>query len=133
LRQQEEKQMSEENKKAAIAYFEKALNEFDAAGAAALYGGKTYTQHNPLIRDGWEGLNEFIAWIRSNFPQSRLQLKHAYADGDFVVLHSHWIRVPGERGEAVVDIVRFDHGKIVEHWDVIQPIPETTANQNTMF
>jgi predicted SnoaL-like aldol condensation-catalyzing enzyme len=125
--------MSEENKKVAIAFFQKALNEFDVATAIALYGGKSYTQHNPLIEDGWAGLTRFIAWLRTHFPQARLELKHAYADGDFVVLHSHWIRTPGERGEAVVDIVRLAQGKLVEHWDVVQPIPDTARNHNTMF
>ena len=121
--------MSEENRRVAIAFFQKALNEFDVPAAIALYGGKSYKQHNPLIEDGWEGLTRFIAWLRTNFPQARLDIKHAYADGDFVVLHSHWSRTPGERGEAVVDIVRLEHGKLVEHWDVIQPISEKAANQ----
>jgi len=125
--------MSEENKKVAIAFFQKALNEFDASTAIELYGGKSYKQHNPLIGDGWEGLTKFIDWIRQNFPQSRLNFKHAYVDGDHVILHSHWIRTPGEPGEAVVDIVRLDQGKLVEHWDVIQPIPDSAANKNTMF
>jgi predicted SnoaL-like aldol condensation-catalyzing enzyme len=125
--------MSEENRKEAIAFFQKALNEFNVATAIALYGGKSYTQHNPLIEDGWEGLTKFIAWLRTNFPQARLDIKHAYADGDVVVLHSHWSRTPGERGEAVVDIVRLEQGKLVEHWDVVQPIPEKAENHNTMF
>jgi predicted SnoaL-like aldol condensation-catalyzing enzyme len=125
--------MSEENKKVAIAFFQKALNEFDAKKAIELYGGTSYKQHNPLIEDGWEGLTKFIDWIRQNFPQARLNLKHAYADGDYVILHSHWIRTPGEPGEAVVDIVRLDQGKLVEHWDVIQPIPDSAANKNSMF
>ena len=76
-------------------------------------------------------MTKFIGWLRTNFPKAQLDIKHAYADGDFVVLHSHWIRTPGERGEAVVDIVRLEQGKLVEHWDVIQPIPETTARTIT--
>jgi predicted SnoaL-like aldol condensation-catalyzing enzyme len=125
--------MSEENKQVAIAFFQKALNEFDVASAVALYGGKSYRQHNPLIADGWEGLSKFIAWLSTTFPQARLDIKHAYADGDVVVLHSQWIRTPGERGEAVVDIVRLEQGKLVEHWDVVQSILEKAANDNTMF
>ena len=125
--------MSEANKKAAIDYFEKAINGFDAATAIALYGGEHYTQHNPLIEDDWTGLIKFVAWLRENFPKARLSIKRAFADGDFVVLHSEWVRMPGERGEAVIDIVRFENGKIVEHWDVIQPVPETAQNSNTMF
>ena len=61
--------MSEENKRVAIAFFQKALNEFDVPTAIALYGGKSYKQHNPLIEDGWEGLTKFVAWLRTNFPK----------------------------------------------------------------
>jgi predicted SnoaL-like aldol condensation-catalyzing enzyme len=125
--------MSEENKKTVIAFYEKLLNEFDAAGGIAQYGGKTYTQHNPLIEDGWEGVTKFAGWVRTNFPKSHMEIKRVFSDGDFVVLHCHWIRVPGEPGDAVVDLFRLENGKVVEHWDVIQPVPETAANRNTMF
>jgi predicted SnoaL-like aldol condensation-catalyzing enzyme len=50
-----------------------------------------------------------------------------------VALHSHLTRKPGDRGMAVVDIFRLENGKIVEHWDVVQEVPETSANNNTMF
>ena len=54
--------------------------------------------------------------------------------GTDVILHSHWHGLSDDsRGEAVVDIYRSENGKVVEHWDVIQPIPETAANNNTMF
>ncbi len=125
--------MSDENKKAAIAYFEKLINDFDPATAIALYGGPSYKQHNPLIEDGWEGLTRFVAWLRANFPKAHLDIKRVLGEGDLVALHSEWIRSPGQRGEAVVDIVRFEQGKIVEHWDVVQPIPETPKNDNSMF
>jgi predicted SnoaL-like aldol condensation-catalyzing enzyme len=78
-------------------------------------------------------LTKFVGWLRSNFPKAHLDIKRIFSDGDFVVLHSEWVRSPGERGEAVVDIVRFENGKIVEHWDVLQPIPETAKNNNGMF
>jgi predicted SnoaL-like aldol condensation-catalyzing enzyme len=125
--------MSDKNKKAAIAYFEKAINEFDPATAIALYGGPSYKQHNPLIEDGWDGLTNFVGWLHASFPNAHLDIKRAFADGDFVVLHSEWVRTPGQRGEAVADIVRFEQGKIIEHWDVIQQIPETAKNNNSMF
>ena len=66
-------------------------------------------------------------------PNFKMQIKRVLADGDFVVLHVHMVHDAGERGQAVVEIFRLENSKIVEHWDVIQPIPEKTANSNTMF
>jgi predicted SnoaL-like aldol condensation-catalyzing enzyme len=57
----------------------------------------------------------------------------AFAEGDFVILHCHWIGLISDSGDAVVDIFRSEDGKVVEHWDVIQPIPKAAANNNTMF
>jgi predicted SnoaL-like aldol condensation-catalyzing enzyme len=56
-----------------------------------------------------------------------------FADGDYVILHAHAVREPRTRGNAIVDIFRIEDGKIVEHWDVVQPIPEKAANANGMF
>ena len=64
---------------------------------------------------------------------AKSEVKRAFVDGDFVILHVHSIRAPGERGVAILDIFRLENGKVVEHWDVVQPIPETGANDNTMF
>ena len=55
------------------------------------------------------------------------------AEGDLFMLHVHAVREPGQRGTAIVDIFRVENGKIVEHWDVLQPVPEKAANENTMF
>jgi predicted SnoaL-like aldol condensation-catalyzing enzyme len=79
--------------------------------------------------------------MTSNHPDARYEIKRVFADGDYVILHCHWhglsddylVRKPNPRGEAVVDIFRLEGGKVLEHWDVIQPIPETSANANTMF
>ena len=125
--------MSDDNKKIALAFFEKALNEFDPATAVAEHGGRYYRQHDPMVEDGFDGMSRFIFWIRDNYPRARMHLKHVFADGDFVIMHSNWVRSPEERGEAAIDIFRLESGKVVEHWDVVQPIPETSANNNTMF
>ena len=63
----------------------------------------------------------------------RIDIKRLVAEGDLVVTHSHLVREPGDRGQAVVDIFRLENGKIVEHWDVLQDVPEQAANTNTMF
>jgi predicted SnoaL-like aldol condensation-catalyzing enzyme len=125
--------MSEQNKKIAIAFYEKLINDFDAETAFTLYGGEAYTQHTPVIEDGREGVTKFISWLQSNHPESHMEIKRAFSDGDMVILHCHWVRSPGELGNAVVDFFRVEDGKVVEHWDVIQPIPSTSANNNTMF
>jgi predicted SnoaL-like aldol condensation-catalyzing enzyme len=125
--------MSEEHKKVALAFFDKVLNQFDPVAAIAEHGGKYYRQHDPAVEDGFDGMSKFVFWIRDNYPLARMHLKRVFADGNFVIMHSNWVRSPGGRGEAVVDIFRLENGKVVEHWDVIQPIPETSANNNTMF
>jgi len=125
--------MSEQNKKIVIAFYNKLINEFDAVGAFAQYGGETYTQHTPVMADGQEGVTKFISWLHSNYPESHMEIKRAFSDGDMVILHCHWVRSPGDRGDAVVDFFRVKHDKVVEHWDVIQPIPATAANSNRMF
>ena len=126
--------MSETNKDVAVAFYKKALFEGQVEDAFRLYAGVPYRQHNPLIEDGMEGVKKFVAWVMANHPDARCEIKRVFADGDYVILHSHWHGLSeNPRGEAVVGIFRLEGGKAVEHWDVIQPIPETSANANTMF
>ena len=126
--------MSETNKANTVAFYKEALFEGDVENAFRIYAGEPYRQHNPLIEDGEDGLRKFVAWIRANRPDAHGEIKRVFADGDYVILHSHWHGLSDNpRGEAVVDIFRLEGGKVVEHWDVIQPIPETAANNNTMF
>jgi predicted SnoaL-like aldol condensation-catalyzing enzyme len=95
--------------------------------------GDRYKQHNPLVADGPEGLKAFIEFLKTNFPEARSEIKRAFADGDYVILHVHSIRPPNMRGRAIIEIFRLENGKIDEHWDVIQEIPEESANPNGMF
>jgi predicted SnoaL-like aldol condensation-catalyzing enzyme len=71
--------------------------------------------------------------LRETFPELRAEVKRIFAEGDFVIAHTHGVREPGQRGTAIVDIFRLENGRIVEHWDVMQPIPETALNDNGMF
>lgn len=127
------KQQMEINKKNVIAFYDAAINKKDFE-AANKYFGAGYKQHNPGAADGPEGLKGFIAFLKDKFPNSKSEFKRVFADGDYVIVHVHAVREPGTRGNAIIDIFRLDgKGKIVEHWDVVQPIPEKPANENGMF
>ena len=120
------------NKKNVVEFYNKALNDKDFE-AASRYLGPRYTQHNPSAADGPEGLKAFLGFLRDKFPRSHSEIKRVFAEGDYVILHVHAVREPGTRGRAIVDIFRLENGKIVEHWDVAQDVPEKAANQNGMF
>jgi len=122
----------EANRQAVLAFYQKGLNDKDADGALA-YVGNRYVQHNPTAPDGPEGFRKFIGFLRDKFPNSHSEIKRSFVDGDYVILHVHAVREPGTRGNAIVDIFKLENGKVVEHWDVVQPIPENPANDNTMF
>jgi predicted SnoaL-like aldol condensation-catalyzing enzyme len=123
----------EQNKRAAVEYINLAFNEGKPEEAVERYQGPMYIQHNPMAADGAEPFIGFVKYLKSEHPESRYEIKRMIAEGDLVVLHAHVTNSPEDRGVAVVDILRFEDGKAVEHWDVIQPIPETAANDNTMF
>ena len=120
------------NKKTVVAFYEAAINQKDFA-AASRYIGSRYTQHNPNAADGPEGFKRFIDFLREKFPNAHSEIKKVFADGDYVILHVHAVREPGTRGNAIIDIFKLENGKIVEHWDVVQAIPEQAANNNGMF
>ena len=122
----------EANKKIVVDFYDKALNQKDFE-AASKYLGSRYTQHNPNAADGPEGLKAFLQFLKEKFPNSRSEIKRVFADGDYVIVHVHAVREPGTRGNAIVDIFKLENGKVVEHWDVVQPIPEKAANTNGMF
>jgi len=122
----------EANKKAVLAFYEAGLNKKDF-DAAAKYFGPKYIQHNPGAPDGIEGFKTFVNFLRTKFPNSHSEIKKVLADGDYVILHVHAVREPGTRGRAIVDIFRLENGKVVEHWDVAQDIPERMPHSNGMF
>ena len=115
--------------------FYQALNEKDADKAKEFLG-ETYIQHNPEVADGPEGLLRFVRFRRENFPEAHNEVKRVIAEGDLVALHVHSALVPGTPGRMIVDIFRVDGDKVVEHWDVIQQIPERhfpALNDNGLF
>lgn len=127
-----ERSKQEVNKRIVTSFYQKALNEKNFE-AAKKYLGDRYVQHNPNAADGREGLEAYIRFLKKNYPNSKSEIKRIFADGDYVILHVHSVRAPGQLGRAIVDIFKVVKGKIVEHWDVVQEIPEKSANSNEMF
>ncbi len=117
-----------------IEFYNQAINEKDYE-AAAQYLGDTYIQHNPVAADGPEGLKGYIEFLRNSFPEQHNEIKRAFVDGDYVILHVHSVQKPDTLGRAIVDIFRLEDGKVVEHWDVIQEVvdPAEARNPNGMF
>jgi predicted SnoaL-like aldol condensation-catalyzing enzyme len=121
----------ETNKEIVKKFYDLIINKKDFE-AARPYIGKRYKQHNPLVKDYPEGLKEFIGFLKENYPEARSEIKRVIAEGDYVVLHVHSIRTEKIQ-RAIIELFRLENGKIEEHWDVIQEIPEKSANPNEMF
>lgn len=122
----------EENRQNAIAFYKTAFDG-NPEKAAELYLGEQYIQHNPLVKNGAEGFIEYFKKMNEEYPEKSVEFVRSVAEGDLVALHTHQIW-PGNEEYVTMDFFRFDNnGKIVEHWDAIQQIPETTASGNSMY
>lgn len=116
-----------------VAFLDMVFNQKKVKEGFDTYVGGQYIQHNPIAPDGPQAAVEVLTKAMQSFPDWHYDIKHTYVDGDIVIVHSHVKLKPDDRGMAVVDIFRLENGKVVEHWDVVQPIPEKSANDNTMF
>lgn len=121
------------NKKVVMDFAEVVFQGKDPAAGARDFMGETYTQHNPQVPDGKDAFVGALSGMFEQTPDFSMDIKRVIADDDLVAIHSHVRTTAEERGMAVVDIFRVADGKIVEHWDILQPVPEEEANPNTMF
>lgn len=120
------------NRDVVLDFYENGVNRRDYA-AALRHLGTRYIQHNPNVADGPEGLREFFTSFERQFPNFRVEIKRVFVEADMVAVHVRSFNGPTRNGEAGVDLFRLEGGRIVEHWDVIQPIPDSIPHANTMF
>jgi predicted SnoaL-like aldol condensation-catalyzing enzyme len=121
------------NKELVLAMIQMLFVEHKVDEAIDKYIDPGYIQHNPMAPTGSEPIRTFFKQFYQSTPTATVSIKRVLADGDLVAVHYNAVPKPGDRGLAVVDIFRIADGKIVEHWDVVQPVPEKSANENTMF
>lgn len=92
-----------------------------------------YIQHSPGFADGRDGTVTGIEQLFGSMPDGPLiDIKRVIVDGDLVAVHLHGRSGPNDPGIAGVDIFRLEDGKIVEHWDVVQPIPDSSIAGHAM-
>jgi predicted SnoaL-like aldol condensation-catalyzing enzyme len=130
--------VAQQNTAVVLAFLDTVFNKHEVEQAFKLYVAPQYRQHSPVVADGNQAAMQALThYTHELYPELRQEVKRTVAQGDLVSVHSRYIKHAADRergqGQAVVDIFRLEHGKIVEHWDVVQDIPSKSANDNTMF
>jgi predicted SnoaL-like aldol condensation-catalyzing enzyme len=92
-----------------------------------------FRHHNAYFHGDAESLMKGMEENAAKNPNKVLEVKHALEDGDLVAVHSHVRMKPGDRGVALVHLFKFEGDRIVELWDLGQPVPESSPNENGMF
>jgi predicted SnoaL-like aldol condensation-catalyzing enzyme len=116
-----------------VNFLDLAMNRHQVPEAANRYLTETYIQHNPNVADGRQAFIDAFTVFLKKYPERSWTPKRIFVDGDYVIVHGLYKNSGEERGTAAVDIFRIKDGKIAEHWDVLQPVPEKAANPHPMF
>ena len=123
--------------KALVTYvYQQLFNQADPAvigNAIDQYFGPTYKQHNPTDPDGVDALRGFVIFLHTTFPQLQTQVERVIAEGDLVLLQSNAVAIPGTKGQNIIDIFRVKNGRIVEHWDNLSNVSDTTVSGHDQF
>jgi len=124
--------LTQRNRETVQRFCEIICNEHKTA-AAVDFIQDDYSQHSPFLAHGRQPFIDYFSDLFAEYPRARLHVKRIIAEGNYVVVHSHFERDPADRGTAIANIFRLDNSRLAEHWDVIQEVPARAQNKNSMF
>lgn len=119
-------------KRLVLALLDEAFNRHNPAAASGFLA-EGYVQHNAEGQTDRAGFVERIETLVAEHPEMSIDFKRVIEDGPLVAVHLHWKSTPEDSGIAVADFFRLENDRVAEHWDVLQPVPEDSTNQNGMF
>ena len=110
-----------------IDFVQKLMIDHDFDNVLEVFDNHHYKQHNRNIPDGMKSLVKYVSDFVKRYPDYTYDVKHIYADGDFIIFHSHITLKKEDRGLEkkginVMDSWKVIDGQIVEHWDALQPM-----------
>ncbi len=120
------------NRATAVAFLQLASGG-KAGEAFAQFVGSGFRHHNPYFAGDAESLKAAMLENAAQFPHESIDIKHVVAENDLVAVHAHVRLQPNDPGMATIHLFRFEGDRIVELWDLGQPISTETANQYGMF